>query len=69
LGPFLTRWRDNARPMKKTFLLLLLLVGPANVVYAQLPVTQLPVTDGLVAHWDFQNDDLQAFYPLHIITD
>ena len=30
---------------------------------------QLPVTNGLVAHWDFQNDDLQAFYPLHIITD
>ena len=50
--------------MKKTSLLLLLLVGLANVVYAQLPVT-----DGLVAHWDFQNDDLQAFYPLHIITD
>ena len=43
--------------MKKISLLLLLLVGLANVVYAQLPVTQLPVTDGLVAHWDFENND------------
>lgn len=39
--------------MKKISLQLLLLIRLTNIVYAQLPVT-----DGLVAHWDFEGDDI-----------